>query len=46
MINVSSAMGAQFAQSAAEINTEIKKLGPNPLGLNGDLKYSESDIQD
>jgi hypothetical protein len=43
MINVSSAMGIQFAQSVGEINTEIKKLGPNPLGLNGDLKDPETE---
>jgi hypothetical protein len=46
MINVSSAMGIQFAQSVGEINTEIKKLGPNPLGLSEDLKDSKSEIQD
>jgi hypothetical protein len=31
MINVSSAMGAQFAFSAAELTAEIKQLGPNPF---------------
>jgi hypothetical protein len=31
MINVSAAMGAQFAWSAAELTEEIKRLGPNPL---------------
>jgi len=31
MINVSSAMGGQFAWSAAEMTEEIKRLGPNPL---------------
>ena len=31
MINVSSAMGGQFAFSAAEMTAEIKRLGPNPL---------------
>jgi coenzyme F420-reducing hydrogenase delta subunit len=31
MINVSSAMGAQFAFAAAEITAEIKGIGPNPL---------------
>jgi coenzyme F420-reducing hydrogenase delta subunit len=43
MINMSSAMGSQFAELAAEINVEIKKLGPNPLGLNGDQNNSESE---
>jgi len=31
MINISSAMGSQFAIQAAEMNDEIRKLGPNPL---------------
>jgi coenzyme F420-reducing hydrogenase delta subunit len=31
MINLSSAMGGQFAFSAAELTAEIKQLGPNPL---------------
>ena len=32
MINLSSAMGGQFAFSAAEMTAEVKRLGPNPLG--------------
>ena len=31
MINLSSAMGSQFALSAAEFTEEIVKMGPNPL---------------
>ena len=31
MVNVSSAMGGQFAASASEISDKIMKLGPNPL---------------
>jgi coenzyme F420-reducing hydrogenase delta subunit len=31
MINVSAAMGGQFAWSAAEFTEEIRQLGPNPL---------------
>lgn len=31
MINLSSAMGGQFAFSAAELTAEIKRMGPNPL---------------
>jgi coenzyme F420-reducing hydrogenase delta subunit len=31
MINVSSAMGGQFAWSAAEMTEEIRRMGPNPL---------------
>jgi coenzyme F420-reducing hydrogenase delta subunit len=36
MINISSAMGSQFATSAAEMTEEIRQIGPNPLRLNGD----------
>ena len=32
MINVSAAMGGQFAFAAAEMTAEIKGIGPNPLG--------------
>lgn len=35
MVNLSSAMGGQFATSTAEMAAEIDKLGPNPLRLNG-----------
>ena len=31
MVNISAAMGGQFALSAAEITEEIKQIGPNPL---------------
>jgi coenzyme F420-reducing hydrogenase delta subunit len=31
MINVSAAMGGQFAWSAAELTEEIRRIGPNPL---------------
>lgn len=31
MINVSAAMGGQFAWSAAEFTEEIRRLGPNRL---------------
>jgi len=31
MINVSSAMGGQFAILATEITNRIKELGPSPL---------------
>jgi coenzyme F420-reducing hydrogenase delta subunit len=31
MINISSAMAGQFAESASEISERIKELGPNPL---------------
>lgn len=32
MINVSAAMGGQFAFAAAELTAEIQRLGRNPLG--------------
>jgi coenzyme F420-reducing hydrogenase delta subunit len=32
MINLSSAMGGQFAFAAAEITAEVRRMGPNPLG--------------
>jgi coenzyme F420-reducing hydrogenase delta subunit len=35
MVNLSSAMGGQFATSTAEMAAEIELLGPNPLRLNG-----------
>jgi coenzyme F420-reducing hydrogenase delta subunit len=31
MINVSAAMGGQFAFSAADMTEEIRRLGPNPI---------------
>jgi hypothetical protein len=37
MINLSSAMGGQFAFAAAELTAEIQRLGPNPLGKNASL---------
>ena len=33
MINLSSAMGGQFAFSIAELTAEIKQLGANPLNV-------------
>jgi len=33
MINVSSAMGGQFAWSAAEMTAEIQRMGPTPLRM-------------
>jgi coenzyme F420-reducing hydrogenase delta subunit len=35
MINVSAAMGGQFAWSAAELTQEIRQIGPSPLKQNG-----------
>lgn len=32
MINLSAAMGGQFAYAAAEMTAEIQGIGPNPLG--------------
>jgi coenzyme F420-reducing hydrogenase delta subunit len=32
MVNLSSAMGARFAEIAAEMDAKIRELGPSPLG--------------
>lgn len=31
MLNLSSAMGAQFAETVTEITERVRELGPNPL---------------
>jgi len=31
MFNLSSAMGAQFAQTVTDMTEKIRELGPNPL---------------
>jgi coenzyme F420-reducing hydrogenase delta subunit len=36
MINVSAAMGGQFAWSAAELTEEIRQMGSNPLKRHGE----------
>lgn len=41
MINLSSAMGGQFAWSAAEMTAEIQRLGPNPLRSRNDQAQME-----
>jgi coenzyme F420-reducing hydrogenase delta subunit len=35
MINLSAAMGGQFAWSAAELTEEVRQMGPNRLKQNG-----------
>ncbi len=35
MVNLSSAMGSQFAIATTEMFDEIKEIGPNPLKGNG-----------
>ena len=35
MINISAAMGGQFAWSAAELTEEIRRMGPNPIKRDG-----------
>jgi hypothetical protein len=45
MINLSSAMGGQFAWSAAELTEEIRQLGPSPLRVgNGGVEDGSHDI--
>jgi hypothetical protein len=53
MINISSAMGGQFAFAAAEMTAEIKHLGPSPLtrttidpGLKKEAEAAFSDAPD
>ncbi len=31
MVNVSAAMGAQFAEMVTEMTEKVRELGPNPL---------------
>ena len=31
MVNLSSAMGAQFAETVTEMTEKVRELGPNPL---------------
>lgn len=40
MVNVSAAMGGQFALSASQLTEEIRQIGPNPLKRNGHEKES------
>jgi hypothetical protein len=46
MVNLSSAMGGQFAWSAAELTAEIQRLGPNPLGVNGIAKVKSTNVNE
>jgi hypothetical protein len=41
MINVSSAMGGQFAWSAAELTEEIRQMGPSPLQKANDTSQNK-----
>ena len=41
MVNLSSAMGNQFASYTEEMAAEIENLGPNPLRLNGNEVENE-----
>ncbi len=45
MLNVSAAMGGQFAFAAAELTSEIERLGPSPFrsaGGNGHMQGKPS----
>ena len=46
MINVSSAMGGQFAWSAAELTEEIRQMGSNPLKRSDPVKLDDQEIRD
>jgi coenzyme F420-reducing hydrogenase delta subunit len=41
MVNVSSAMAAQFAHMVKEMVDRIEKLGPSPLRQRGDITTPE-----
>lgn len=42
MVNMSSAMGAQFAAAAAEMTEQVRELGPNPAVRGGQGTQEES----
>jgi hypothetical protein len=42
MLNLSSAMGGQFAWSAAELTEEIRRIGPSPLRKINKLEDKDS----
>jgi len=46
MINVSSAMGGQFAWSAAELTEEIRRIGPNPIREANGNQQEQAEIVD
>jgi F420-non-reducing hydrogenase iron-sulfur subunit len=46
MVNMSSAMGAQFAQVSTEITNQIVQLGPNPLRSGRAGKLSEVQVEE
>ena len=41
MVNVSAAMGVQFAQNAREFSEKIKEIGPNPLASKKELEVGD-----
>ena len=45
MVNLSSAMGARFAEIAAEMDAKIRELGPNPLGHQLDMSESAKSVR-
>jgi coenzyme F420-reducing hydrogenase delta subunit len=46
MINVSSAMGGQFAWSAAEFTEEVRRLGPSKLNNHSGCEPSIAQIDE
>jgi F420-non-reducing hydrogenase iron-sulfur subunit len=45
MVNVSAAMGAQFAHKASEFSEKIREIGPNPFreeNYHGDTENTEN----
>ena len=45
MVNVSAAMGAQFADHAREFSEKIRELGPNPLKNSNELISNRDDTK-
>ena len=45
MINISAAMGGQFAWSAAELTEEIRRMGPNPLKRDGVERETQKEVE-
>ncbi len=39
MTNLSSAMGAQFAETVTEMTEKVRELGPNPLHATHNTQY-------
>ncbi len=43
MVNVSAAMGVQFAETVTEITEKVRGLGPNPLHATHNMNGGHND---